>query len=154
MNRKETTISLVIVGMALLATITTAMTPTQALAIDYGSPDSGYQPNGGFVRDGADSSGTSDNTDEESGDEEQEERTTAATANEDEGDKKNSSGSGYESFQDCLAEVGQSPTKQQVQDCIDSSYGAQDDGENGPSESADENDDEHRTDVIQTYDQE
>jgi hypothetical protein len=85
MNRKETTISLAIVGMALLATIMTAMTPTQALAIDYGSPDSSYQPNGGFVRDGADSSGTSDNTDEESGDEV---ITTAATANEDEGDKK------------------------------------------------------------------
>ncbi len=135
MNRKETTISLAIVGMALLATIMTAMTPTQALAIDYGSPDSSYQPNGGFVRDGADSSGTSDNTDEESG------------------DKEKSSGSGYESFQDCLAEVGQSPTEQQVQYCIDSSYSGQDGSENGPSESADEND-EHRTDVIQKYDQE
>ena len=132
MNRKETTISLAIVGIALLATITTAMTPTQALAIDYGSPDSSYQPNG------ADSSGTSDNTDEESGEEDQEERTNAATANGDEGDKENSSGSEYESFQDCLAEVGQSPTEQQVQDCINSSYGGQDDSENGPSESADE----------------
>ena len=150
MNRKETTISLAIVGMALLATIMTAMTPTQALAIDYGSPDSSYQPNGGFVRDGADSSGTSDNTDEESGEEDQEERTNAATANEDEGDKENSSGSEYESFQDCLAEVGQSPTEQQVQDCINSSYGG---SENGSSESADEND-EHRTDVVQKYDQE
>jgi hypothetical protein len=54
------------------------------------------------------------------------------------------------------AEVGQSPTEQQVQDCIDFliSYGGQDDSENGPSESADECDDEHRTDVIQKYDQE
>jgi hypothetical protein len=41
------------------------------------------------------------------------------------------------------AEVGQSPTEQQVQDWIDSSYGGQDDSENGPSESADESDDEH-----------
>ena len=89
----------------------------------------------------------------ESGEEDQEERTNAATANEDEGNKENSSGSEYESFQDCLAEVGQSPTEQQVQDCINSSYGGQDGSENGPNESADEND-EHRTDVIQTYDQE
>jgi hypothetical protein len=63
MNRKETTASLAIVGMALLATIMTATTPTQALAIDYGSPDPNYQPSAGFVEDGADSSGTSDNTD-------------------------------------------------------------------------------------------
>ena len=41
--------------MALLATIMTATTPTQALAIDYGSPDPNYQPSGGFVGDGADS---------------------------------------------------------------------------------------------------
>ena len=64
MNRKETTASLAIVSMALLATIMTATTPTQALAIDYGSPDLNYQPSGGFVGDGADSSGTSDNTTE------------------------------------------------------------------------------------------
>ena len=41
--------------MGLLATIMTATTPTQALAIDYGSPDPNYQPSGGFVGDGADS---------------------------------------------------------------------------------------------------
>lgn len=40
-----------------------------------------------------------------------------------------------------------------MQDCIDSSYGGQDGSENGPSERADEND-EHRADVIQKYDQE
>ena len=39
--------------MGLLATIMTATTPTQALAIDYGSPDPNYQPSGGFVGDGA-----------------------------------------------------------------------------------------------------
>lgn len=44
-------------------------------------------------------------------------------------------------------------SNQQMQDCIDSSYGGQDGSENGPSERADEND-EHRADVIQKYDQE
>jgi hypothetical protein len=68
MNRKETIASLAIVGMALLATIITATTPTQALAIDYGSPDLNYRPSGGFVEDGADSSGTTDKTDEDSTD--------------------------------------------------------------------------------------
>jgi hypothetical protein len=126
MNRKETTVSLAIVGMALLATIMTAITPIQA------------------------SSGTSDNTDEDSGDEI---ITTAATVNGDDGDREGSSGSGYGSFQDCLAEIDQSPTEQQVQDCIDSSYGGQDSNEDDPSESADEND-ARSTDVIQKYDQE
>jgi hypothetical protein len=78
MNRKETTASLAIVSLALLATIMTATTP-QALAIDYGSPDLNYQPSAGFVGDGSDSSGTFDNTDEDSADEEQEDSTTAAT---------------------------------------------------------------------------
>jgi hypothetical protein len=150
MNRKETKVSLAIVGMALLATIMTAMTPTQALAIDYGSPDSSYQPNDGFVRDGADISGTSDNTNEDSGDEV---ITTAATVNGDDGDMEDLSGSGYEAFQDCLSELGQSSTEQEVQDCIDSSYGGQDSNEDDPSERADENG-ERSTDVIQKYDQE
>ena len=146
MNRKETTASLAIVSMALLATIMTATTPTQALAIDYGTPDLNYQPSGGFVGDGADSSGSSDNTDEESTDEEQEDSSTATTTGEDEGsedssnDKEDSSGLAYETFQDCLTQVGESPTEQEVQDCIDSSYGGQDNGEQGPNGSADGND--------------
>jgi hypothetical protein len=145
MNRKETTASLAIVGMALLATIMTATTPTQALAIDYGSPDLNYQPRGGLVEDGADSSGTSDNTEEDSADE-QEDSTTAATTGEDEGsedssnDKEDSSGLAYETFQDCLTQVGESPTEQEVQDCVDSSYSGQDNGEQGPNGSADGND--------------
>ena len=53
MNRKETTASLAIVSMALLATIMIATTP-QALAIDYGSPDLNYRPSAGFVEDGTD----------------------------------------------------------------------------------------------------
>jgi hypothetical protein len=120
------------------------------LAIDYGSPDSSYQPNDGFVRDGADISGTSDNTNEDSGDEV---ITTAATVNGDDGDMEDLSGSGYEAFQDCLSELGQSSTEQEVQDCIDSSYGGQDSNVDDTSERADENG-ERSTDVIQKYDQE
>jgi hypothetical protein len=146
MNRKEKTASIAIVSMALLATIMIATTPTQALAIDYGSPELNYQPSAGFVEDGSDSSGTSDNTDEDSADEEQEDSITAATTGEDEGsedtsnDKEDSSGLGYEAFQDCLANAGESPTEQEVQDCIDSSYGGQDNGGQGPNGSVDGND--------------
>ena len=76
MNRKETTASLAIVSIALLATIMIT-TPTQALAIDYGSPDLSYLPKGGFAEDGTNNSGNSDNTNGDSGDREQEDSTTA-----------------------------------------------------------------------------
>jgi hypothetical protein len=146
MNRKETIASLAIVSMALLATIMIATTPTQALAIDYGSPDLSYLSEGGFAEDGTNNSGNSDNTNGDSTDEEQEDSTTAATTGEDEGsedssnDKEDSSGLAYETFQDCLTQVGESPTEQEVQDCVDSSYGEQDNGEQGPNGSADGND--------------
>jgi hypothetical protein len=146
MNRKETIASLAIVSMALLATIMIATTPTQALAIDYGSPDLSYLSEGGFAEDGTNNSGNSDNTNGDSTDEEQEDSTTAATTGEDEGsedssnDKEDSSGLAYETFQDCLTQVGESPTEQEVQDCIDSSYGGQDKGEQGHNGSADGND--------------
>jgi hypothetical protein len=157
MNKKETTTPLAIVCMALLATIMTATTPTQALAIDYGSPDLNYQPTGGFVKDGADSSGTSDNTDEDSGHEEKEDSTTA---NEDEGaadsdessnDQEDSSSLGYQAFQDCLAEIEESPTEEEVQKCFESSSGGQDESEDAPTKSADDTDDEGVTDVSQEY---
>ena len=96
--------------MALFASIMTATAP-QALAIDYGSPDLNYQPSAEFVGDGSNSFGTSDNTDKDSADEEQEDSTTGATTGEDKGsedssnDKEDSSGLGYEAFQDCLAEA-------------------------------------------------
>ena len=70
----------------------------------------------------------------------------AATTGEEEGsedssnDKEDSSSLGYEAFQDCLAKAGESPTEQEVQDCIDSSYSGQDNGGQGPNESTDGND--------------
>jgi hypothetical protein len=159
MNKKETAASLAIVGMALLATIT-MISPTQALALGHWNLNEDFPPNSDVVEDGEDSSGTSDNTEEGSGHEEEEDGTTSATADEDEeeeksseensSDKEGSSSSGYEAFQDCLAEIEESPTEDQVQNCIQSSYDGQDDSEDAPSESADD-EDEGNTDVTQEY---
>ena len=153
MNKKETAASLAIVGMALLATIT-MISPTQALALGHWNLNEDFPPNSDVVEDGEDSSGTSDNTEEDS-DHEEEDSTTSATADEDEeeensSDKEGSSSSGYEAFQDCLAEIEESPTEDQVQNCIQSSYDGQDDSEDAPSESADD-EDEGNTDVTQEY---
>src|ERR671920_1280542 len=87
MNKKETTVSLAIVGMALLATVTAIISPTQALALGHWNLDEDFTPNMDFAEGGVDSSGVSDNTDEEeegSNDEEEEESTTAATTDEEE----------------------------------------------------------------------
>jgi hypothetical protein len=139
MNKKETTVSLAIVSMALLATIT-MISPTQAFALGHWNLDKDSIPNRDVAQNGEDSSGTSDSTDEETedvSDEEEEDTTTAATTVEDEeggseesnessDDKEDSSSSGYQAFQDCLAEIEESPTEEQVQDCIESSYGGED----------------------------
>jgi hypothetical protein len=143
MNKKETTASLAIVGMALLATIT-MISPTQALALGHWNVNEDFVPSDDFTKDGMDSSDTSDNTDEEiedSSDEEEEDSTTTANTGEDSTDnsneKEDSSSSGYEAFQDCLAEIKESPTEEQVQDCVDSSYSGMDNSEDTPVESTD-----------------
>ena len=61
MNRKET-ISIAIVGMALLATVMTMSSPTQALALGHWNLDEDITPNSGLAEDSMDSSGTTDNT--------------------------------------------------------------------------------------------
>ena len=164
MNKKETTASLAIVGLALLATIT-MISPTQALALGHWNVDDDFIPKSDM-----DSSGTMDNTDEE--EEEEEDSTAAASTGKDStdnsNDKEDSSSSGYEAFQDCLAEIEESPTEEEVQDCVDSSYSGMDNSEDtpikstdmtdeegeeeddAPSESTDE-DDEGDTDVTQGY---
>jgi hypothetical protein len=171
MNKKDTAASLAIVGLALLATITMT-SPTQALALGHWNVDDDFIPNSDM-----DSSGTMDNTDEEeeeedSSDEEEEDSTAAANTGEDStdnsNDKEDSSSSGYEEFQDCLAEIEESPTEEEVQDCLDSSYSGMDNSEDtpikstdmtdeeeeeeedAPGESTDEND-EGDTDVTQEY---
>jgi hypothetical protein len=165
MNKKQETAaaSLVIVGIALLATIT-MVSPTQALALGHWNLDEDSTPDRDVAENGMDSSGTSDNTDEEeedSGDEEEEDRTTAATTDEDEVEEgsedstdnsndEDSSSSGYEAFQACLAEIEESPTEENVQDCIESSYGGDDENEDAAGESTDEGD-KGDTDVTQEY---
>jgi hypothetical protein len=168
MNKKETTISMTIVGIALLATITMFSTPTQALALGHWNIRRGF-----YSRQRCctrwDSSRTTDNSDDEegdSGDEEEQDSPAAATtdeydedeedSNDDPNDKEDSSSSGYEAFQDCHAEIGESPTEGEVHDCIESSYGVQDNhndndnDEHRPSETPDEGD-ENDTDVTKEY---
>jgi hypothetical protein len=48
-NKKETKMSLAIVGMALLATVITTSTPIPALAMGHWNPDEDYVPNTGFA---------------------------------------------------------------------------------------------------------
>ncbi len=151
MNKKETTASLAIVGLALLATIT-MISPTQALALGHWNVDEDFIPKSDFADDDIDSSGTSDNTDEEeeggdSSDEEEEDNTAAADTGEDSTDnsngKEDSSGSGYEAFQDCLAEIEDVPTEREVQDCVESSYSGTDNSEDTPAQSTDNGDGEN-----------
>jgi hypothetical protein len=68
-NRKQTTMYLAIVGMALLVTVMTVSSPTPALALGHWNLDENFDPNSGFAEDGMDSSGTTDNTNEEDSDE-------------------------------------------------------------------------------------
>jgi hypothetical protein len=159
MNKKEITASLAIVGLALLATIT-MISPTQALALGHWNVDEDFIPKSDFADDDMDSSGTTDNTDEEgedSGREEEEDSTAAANTGEDSTDnsngKEDSSSSGYEAFQDCLAETEESPTEEEVQDCVDSSYSGMDNREDTPIKNTDRGDGENgehvSTDVIE-----
>src|SRR5918995_6308332 len=64
MNRKET-ILMTIVGMAVLTTVTTLSSSTQALALGHWNIDEDNVPNSEFAEDGMDSSSTAGNPDEE-----------------------------------------------------------------------------------------
>jgi hypothetical protein len=155
MNRKETTTALAIVGLALLATIT-MISPTQASALGHWNVDEDFIPKNDFADNDMDSSGTSDNTDEEeeegySSDEEEEDSTAAANPGEDSTDnsngKEDSSSSGYEAFQECLAEIEESPTEEEAQDCVESSYSGMDNSQDTPIESTDGGDEENEEHV-------
>ena len=132
MNRKET-ISLAIVGMALLATVMTMSSPTQALALGHWNLDEDSTPSSGLSEDGMDSSGTTDNTNEED-----EDSTTATTTDDDE--EEEPTHAAYHNLQTCLSDVGGegSPTEQEVQDCMELSYSGIDSNESKPTESTDE----------------
>ena len=168
MNKKETAASLAIVGLALLATIT-MISPTQALALGHWNLDEDFIPKSDFADDDIDSSGTSGNTDEEeeeeeedTSDEEEEDSTAAANTGEDSTDnsngKEDSSSSGYEAFQDCLAEIEEFPTEEEVQGCVDSTYSGMDNSEDTPAKSTDRGDGENgervSTDVTEEEEEE
>jgi hypothetical protein len=142
-NRKQTIASLAIVGMALYATVMTTMMslPTQALALGHWNLDED------FAEDGTDSSGNTEKTNDNG-----EDSTTAAAMDVDEdkgskedtgsNDKKDSSQVAYDDMQVCLsdAEGEGSPTEQEVQDCIETSYGEME------SDTEDEEDEEQSED--------
>ena len=168
MNRKET-ISLAIVGMAILATVMTMSSPTQALALGHWNLDEDSTPNSGLAEDGMDSSDATDNT---SGEEEDSEDSASATVDDGEEDsasatvddgeeegsedgtnsndkKEDSSHVAYDEFQGCLSGLGEPPTEQEVQECMESSYSGIDSNEDAPTESTDEEDEDVSTDNTQ-----
>jgi hypothetical protein len=149
MNRKQMTLPLAIAGIGLLATVLAMTSPTQALALGHWNLDEDFIPGAGIAEDSA---GTADNSDGED-----EEDTTAATNDEDEesedsGDEssgeEDSSHTAYDDFQACLSNVEgeESPTEQQVDDCMESSYEERDSNEEDATESASE-DEEDETEM-------
>ena len=132
--------------MALLATVMTMPSPTQALALGHWNLDEDSTPNSGLAEDGMDSSGTTDNNNGEENDSDE----GSASAIADDGEESSEDGTNsnnqdssnvaYEEFQGCLSDVeGEgSPTEQEVQDCIESSYSGIDSNVNTPAESTDE----------------
>src|ERR687895_360203 len=68
----------------------------------------------------------------------------ATTGSDSGGDRMELNREGYEEFQRCLSEieVNGSPTEQQVQECMESSYGKIDSSENAPIESTDGGDED------------
>ena len=128
MIRKQMTMPLAVAGIALLATLMAISSPTQALALGHWNLDEDFIPNSGTAEDVADSSENVEHTEGE-----EEESATAATIDDDEasqdgsddsGGKEDSSHAAYDALQACLSDVEEvgSPTEQQVQDCIESSY--------------------------------
>ena len=152
-NRKQTkTMSLAIVGMALLATVISISSPTEALALGHWNLDEDFTPSSGLSEDGMDKSGTADNTKEED-----EDTTTATTTDDDEeegsGDRssddstseeEDSTHAPYHNLQACLSGIGgeQSPTEQEVQDCMESDYGEMDSSDGPPNETTDDVDED------------
>ena len=90
---------------------------------------------------------TTDNTNGE--EEDSDEDSTTATADDGEEDgtnsndkKEESSHVAYEEFQGCLSDFGGSPTEQEVQDCMESSYSGIDSNEDTPAESTNDGDED------------
>lgn len=155
MIRKQMTMPLAVAGIALLATLMAISSPTQALALGHWNLDEDFIPNSGIAEDVADGSGTDEHTDGE-----EEESTTAATKDEDgdeasedgsddSGGKEDASHAAYDALQACLSDVEEvgSPTEQQVQDCMESSYREMDNSKEDSMENT--SDDEDNTETTQ-----
>jgi hypothetical protein len=89
MNRKETML-MTIVGMAVLTTVTTMSSSTQALALGHWNTDEDYTLNSGLAEDSMDSSGTSDNPNGNDEGNEEDSTTAVATGDDDEGNEEDS----------------------------------------------------------------
>src|ERR687897_284727 len=139
MIRKQMTMPLAVAGIALLATLMVISSPTQALALGHWNLDEDFIPNSGTAEDVADSSGTDEHDDEASQD-----------GSDDSSAKEDSSHAAYDALQACLSDVEEvgSPTEQQVQDCMESSYREMDNNEEDSMENTSD-DDEDNTETTQ-----
>ena len=182
MNKKQTTTTLALVGMAILTTVVTTtinyVTPASALG-HFKEPNglsdfsglpmndktsefdglldkdhrSGYDTFldgtsgalSGFPDEEMNAASTPEQrTDDIGKDSPTEDGEAAATDNESGGGSMDSDREGYEEFQGCLSEIGGngSPTEQQVQECMESSYVKMDSSENAPMESTEGGDED------------
>jgi hypothetical protein len=174
MNKKQTTTTLALVGMAILTTVMTTtinyVTPASALG-HFKEPNgladfsglpmsdktsdfdglldkdhrSGYDTFldgtsgalSGFPDEEMNAANTPEQRSDDIGkDSPTEDGEAATTGNDSSGGGMDSDWEGYEEFQGCLSEI-EAPTEQQVQECMESSYGKMDSSENAPMESTD-----------------
>ena len=182
MNKKQTTTTLALVGMAILTTVVTTtinyVTPASALGhfkepnglFDFsGLPmndktsefdglldkdhRSGYDTFldgtsgalSGFPDEEMNAASTPEQPSGDIGrDSPTEDGEAATTGNDSGGGSMDSDTEGYKEFQGCLSEIegNGSPTEQQVQECMESSYGKMDSSENAPMESTEGGDED------------
>jgi len=149
MDRKEAT-TIATITTTLLATILTMTSSTSAFALGHWNLDEDFVPSTGMAN-----SDTESTDDEEAGsDEDSETANTDDEERENSGDTDNPDGNedpshvAYEDLQACLSDSSAegSPSEQEVQDCIDSSYGGNDGAENDPTA---ENDPSDGTDEVE-----
>ena len=145
------TMPLAVAGAVLLATLMVISSPTQALALGHWNLDADFIPNSGIAEDVADSSGADEHADGE-----EEESTTAAATDEDDDEasedgsndsdgKEDSSHAAYDALRACLSDVEEvgSPTEQQVQNCMQSSYREIDNSEEDSMENTSDDDEDN-----------
>jgi hypothetical protein len=165
MDRKKAT-TMAMITTTLLATILTMTSSTPAFALGHWNLDEDFVPSTGMANsdtestddeeEGSDEDSETANTDdEEEGSDEDSE--TANTDDEEGGNSADTdnpdanedpSQIAYEDLQACLSDSNAegSPSEQEVQDCIDSSYGGNDGAENDPTT---ENDPSDGTDEVE-----